>query len=189
MAREKIAEEQMAKETVAEKPIVSKKKRVKIGDISKHRGEQLAHISAETLMPLPFGVGAEDEIDAMTENQRAKYECSLDGISALNLPKPETKEEEDRLVKQFLSGIEKLLSKEDNWTFLLPLTLSLNYCAKCLACSDECPVYQSTGKQEIYRPNYRAEVLRRIIKKYAHHGGSRFHKLSEGDIDLHGPDW
>ena len=161
MAREKIAEEQLSKETMAEKPIVRRKGKVKIADISKHRGEQLAHVSAETLMPLPFGVGADDEIDAMKEEQQAKYECSLDGISALNLPKPETKEEEDRLVKQFLNGIEKLLSKEDNWTFLLPLTLSLNYCAKCLACSDECPVYQATGKQEIYRPNYRAEVLRR----------------------------
>ena len=184
MANEQIAEEKIAKKRIAEEKTVKKMKKIKLSDISKHRGEQLAHISADTLMPLPFGVGADDEIDTMKEELKAKYECSLDGISALNLPKPETKEEEDRLVQQFLNGIEKLLSKEDNWTFLLPLTLSLNYCAKCLACSDECPVYQATGKQEIYRPNYRAEVLRRIIKKYAHHGGSRFHKLSEGDIDL-----
>jgi len=159
-------------------------KKVSIVDISKNRGEQLAHIGSDDLMLLPFDVGADDQINPMTEEQRVAVECSLDGVSALNIPKPKNKEEEEELVRKFLDGIEKLLSKENNWTFLLPLTLSLNYCAKCLACSEECPIYLSSGRQDIYRPTYRSEVLRRIIKKYSHHEGGRFSKLSEGDIDL-----
>jgi Fe-S oxidoreductase len=163
---------------------VKRKKKVSISDIGKDRGKPLAHVGTDDLMPLPFGVGADDAIKPMSDEQKASVECSLDGISALNLPKPKSKAEEDELVKKFLNGLEKLLSKENNWTFLLPLTLSLNYCAKCLACSEECPVYVASGRQDIYRPAYRSEVLRRIIKKYSHHGGSRFSKLSEGDIDL-----
>ena len=55
-------------------------------------------------MPLPFDVGADDQIKPLTDEQRANIECSLDGVSALNLPKPASKEEEDELVKKFLSG-------------------------------------------------------------------------------------
>ena len=163
---------------------VGKKKRVNVGDISKNRGEPLTTIDTDDFMPLPFGVGADDKIKPLTDEQRASIECSLDGVSALNIPKPKSKKEEDELVRKFLSGLEKLLSKEDNWTFLLPLILSLNYCAKCLACSEECPIFVSSGRQDIYRPTYRSEVLRRIMKKYTYHGGSRFPKLTEGDIDL-----
>ncbi|MFC1929321.1 (Fe-S)-binding protein [Chloroflexota bacterium] len=169
---------------MAKGQVGKKKKKVSVGDISKNRGEPLAAIDTDNLMPLPLGVGADDQIKPLTDEQRASIECSLDGVSALNIPKPKSKAEEEELVGKFLSGLDKLLSKEDNWTFLLPLTLSLNYCAKCLACSEECPIYLSSGRQDIYRPTYRAEVLRRIIKKYAHHGGSRFSKLTEGDIDL-----
>ncbi|MFC1964993.1 (Fe-S)-binding protein [Chloroflexota bacterium] len=161
-----------------------KKKKVSVIEISKNRGEPLATIDTDDLMPLPLGVGADDQIKPLTDEQRASIECSLDGVSALNIPKPKSKAEEDELVRKFLGGLDKLLSKENNWTFLLPLTLSLNYCAKCLACSEECPIYLSSGRQDIYRPNYRAEVLRRIVKKYAHHGGSHFSKLTEGDIDI-----
>jgi hypothetical protein len=115
-----MAKELMAKEQVAKDQAVKKKKKVKIGDISRNRGEQLVQVNTEDLMPLPFGVGADDRIKPMTEEQRASVECSLDGISALNIPKPKNKAEEDRLVKQVLHGLEKLLSKENNWTFLLP---------------------------------------------------------------------
>ena len=160
------------------------KKKVSVKDISRNPGKQLIDIATEDLMTLPLSIGGEDKIKPMSENQRNDYECSLDGISALNLPKPKSKAEEEELVKSFLNGIEKLLSEENNWTFLLPLTLSLNYCAKCLGCSEECPIYVSSGRQDIYRPSYRSEILRRIIKKYSHHGGSRFSRFSEGDIDL-----
>lgn len=159
------------------------KRKIKLNDISKNRGQPLIQPDVKDCMALPFDVGADDKIKPLTENQQNSYECSLDGISALSIPKPKTKEEEDKLVRSFLNGLEKLLSKENNFTFLLPLTLTLNYCAKCLACCEDCPVYLSSGRQEIYRPNYRSEVLRRIIKKYTSHGAS-LSGITDGDIEL-----
>ncbi|MFC1925367.1 (Fe-S)-binding protein [Chloroflexota bacterium] len=159
------------------------KKKVKLKDISNKSGKALIDITSEDLMPLPNNIGAGDVIKPMKEDQVNNFECSLDGTSALLLPKPQSKAEEDELVRKFINGLDKLLAKEDNWTFMLPLTLSLNYCGKCLACSEECPIYLSSGRQDIYRPNYRSEIFRRIIKKYSHHG-ARFPQWSDGDIDL-----
>jgi len=162
-----------------------KKKRVKVGDISKKRGEQLIDISAEDLMKLPHHeVDDKPPIKPLTDEQKAAYESSLDGVLAVAIPKPKTKEEEEKLVQSFLNGLKKLLSEKDNWTFLQPLKLSLDYCAKCLACSEECPIYLSSGKQDIYRPNYRAEVLRRIIHKYVDGEKKFLPKHTEGDIEL-----
>ena len=162
------------------------KKKVKLKDISK-RNEQLLEIAPEDLVKLPYPYDQPDKeppLKQLTEEQKANYESSLDGVSVIGIPKPKSKEEEEKLVKSFLSGLKKLLSKEDNWTFLQPLTLSLEYCAKCLGCSEECPIYLASGQQEIYRPGYRSEVLRRIIKKYLNKGGKSLSKLTEGDIEL-----
>ncbi|MFC2002455.1 (Fe-S)-binding protein [Chloroflexota bacterium] len=162
-------------------------KRIKVKDIGLNPPGQLLHLAAEELMTLP---NLQDELKAsppvrpLTEEQKVKYECSLDGVSAVHLTRPQSKEEEDRLVASFLSGLKKLLSKEDNWTFLQPLTLSLDYCAKCLACSEECPIYIASGKQDIYRPSYRSEVLRRIIHRYLKKGGEAFAKLAGNDVEL-----
>jgi len=167
---------------------VKKRKNIKLTDISKHPGEPMINLKATDLMPIP-GEKVPEDVPAykpLSESQRNEYECSLDGVSALSLPKPKTKEEEEKLVQSFLRGLEKLLSEDDNWTFLQPLVLSLDYCAKCLACSDECHTYLGSGKQEIYRPNYRAEVLRRIIKKYIHNNrlSAITSKFTDGDIEL-----
>ncbi|MFQ6122059.1 MAG: (Fe-S)-binding protein [Dehalococcoidales bacterium] len=164
-----------------------KGKRTKISDISKNPDEQLLEIMSKDLMPLPYPCDRLDKelpVKPLTEEQKDRYECSLDGVSAIVLPKPKSKEEEDKLVQSFLSGLKKLLSKEDNWTFLQPLILSLEYCAKCLNCSEECQIYLASGQQEIYCPTYRSEVLRRIIKKYLHKGNKAFSKFTEGDIEL-----
>ena len=48
-------------------------------------------------------------------------EASLDDTVAIGIPKPASKEEEEALVRQFLSGLKKLFEKENNWTFLQPL--------------------------------------------------------------------
>jgi len=162
-------------------------RRTKIKDISNNPSEQLLNISSKDLMPLPCEQSESETglaVKSLTDEQREKYESSFDGISAIRLPKPENKEEEDKLVANFLSGLKKLLSKENNWTFLQPLTLSLEYCAKCQACSEECPIYVSSGRQEIYRPTYRAEVLRRIIHRYLKKGGKAFSKFSGNDVEL-----
>jgi Fe-S oxidoreductase len=166
-----------------------KRKRTRLSDISKNPDEQLLEIIGKDLVPLPYPCDKLDKeplINPLTEEQKARYESSLDGVSAIVLPKPKSKEEEDKLVQSFLSGLKKLLSKEDNWTFLQPLVLSLENCAKCLNCSEECQIYLSSGRQEVYRPTYRSEVLRRIIKKYLGKGkwSKFFSKFGEGDIEL-----
>jgi Fe-S oxidoreductase len=164
-----------------------KKKRVKIEEIS-HNPGPLAEFSAEGLMELPFPDGQKEKeppIKPLSDAQKQSYESSLDGVLALSIPRPKTKEEEEKLVASFLKGLKKLFSKENNWTFLQPLSLTMEYCAKCLACSEECPVYLASGRQDIYRPTYRSEVLRRIKKKYlSGKSGGFLARFTEGDIDL-----
>ena len=84
----------------------------------------------------------------------------------------------------FVEGLKKLLSKENNWTFLQPLTLSLEYCIGCQTCADSCHVFQATGGKEIYRPTYRSEVWRRLVNKYVKPGGKILAQLKGADIDL-----
>ena len=151
--------------------------RTKITDISKHPGRQLAHIDPQELLPLPPPYDKIDEEPKWKEirpEQKEAVESSLDDTIAVGFPKPKTKEEEDELVEKFLSGLHKLLTKEDNWTFLQPLLLSLEHCAKCQTCNDACPIYTASGKQDIYRPTYRSEVWRRIVAKYIKPGGKFF---------------
>jgi len=155
-------------------------------DISRP-SEQMVELDPADFMKLPYPYDkGEDEpaFKRLTEDQKKKYEASLDGVLAVSIPKPATKEEEDELVRKFLSGLEKLLTKENNWTFLQPLTLSLEYCAKCQTCNDACPIYVSSGKKDIYRPTYRSEALRMIANKYLKRGGKLFAKIAGNDIEL-----
>jgi len=156
-----------------------------VDEISKNADRQLVRVTNRDLITMPYPYEdfvTPDSTD--TEPGQACPACSLDGVSVLSLPEPKNAEEEQALVQQFLSGLKKLLSRDQNWTFLQPLKLSLDYCAKCLACSEACPVYVASGGQEIYRPVYRSEVLRRIISKYLGKGGKAFARFTEGDIDL-----
>ena len=164
-----------------------KKKGIKASDISKNKDKQLLKIATEDLMPLPSPFDKIDDtspIPSLSEEQKSRYECSLDGVAAVSIPKPKSKEEEDRLVEGFLNGLKKLLSQEDNWTFWQQLELTLKACVKCQTCNDACPVYLASGKQEIYRPTYRAEVLRRIKGKYLDKGGKVLAKVLGNDIEL-----
>jgi Fe-S oxidoreductase len=162
------------------------KEKLRVRDISRPV-EQLVEIDREELMKLPYPYDQQDSaplFQQLTNKQKARYESSLDGVSAIALPKPTSKEEEDRLVEKFLIGLKKLLSADDNWTFLQPLVLSLENCTKCLNCSEACPIYVSSGRKEIYRPNYRSEVLRRVIQKYLKKGGKILAGFSGDDVDL-----
>jgi Fe-S oxidoreductase len=154
-------------------------------EISK-KSDRLVQLKVEDLpkLPHPYEDYVEPQFAELTDDQKKKWEHSLDGISALALPKPETPEEEERLVASFLSGLQKLLTRENNWTFLQPLTLSLEYCAKCQTCADACPVFEMSGKKDIYRPTFRADVLRKIWKKYLSPGGNILPGLRGHDIDL-----
>ena len=161
-------------------------KNITVKDIS-CSDEQLVKLNpAEFLrLPPPYDkLDTEIPLKELTEKQKDTTEHALDGFCAIGMPKPKTKEEEEKLIKQFLSGLEKLLSKENNWAFLQPLMLSLENCAKCQTCSEACPMFTHSGRQEIYRPTYRAEILRRIIKKYIKPGGKLFAAFTGSDIDL-----
>jgi len=167
-----------------------KRKEIQPNDISKNREQPLVDIRAEDLLPLPFPDGRQDEqppIKPLTEDQKKAYEHSLDGVSVVAIPRPATKEEEEKLVESFLNGLRKLLSKENNWTFWQQLMLTLDSCVKCQTCNEACPIYLSSGKQDIYRPTFRAEVLRRIKKKYIDKGGKFLAKLNGNDIELNWP--
>lgn len=138
-------------------------------------------------MPLPYPYDEPDSkppIKNLSQEQKERYECSLDGVSVIGINKPQSQEEKDRLVESFLSGLRKLLSQNDNWTFWQQLVLSLEACSKCQTCNEACPIYLASGKQEIYRPTYRAEVLRRIVNRYLKKGGKALSKLLSNDVEL-----
>jgi len=160
------------------------KKPLKPSDISK-TSDCLCRIEPGELAPLPppyedFNQNIPMPLKA---GKTGNIETSLDNTVAIGIPRPASKEEEETLIKQFLSGLRKLFEKENNWTFLQPLMLSMEHCARCQTCSEACPVFEMSGRQEIYRPIFRSEVLRRIYKKYIKPGGTLAAKFT-GDIDL-----
>lgn len=165
-------------------------KKINLHDIDKVSPEPLWIINNDDLMTLSSSEYDSSEklciIPNYEENDRneCSNECSLDGISILNIPRPKNKDEEDKLIQSFLSGLKKLLSDQNNWTFLQPLVLSLEYCAKCQTCSEACPIYLASGKQEIYRPTFRSEILRQIKRKYLDVGREILSKFKTSDIEL-----
>jgi Fe-S oxidoreductase len=147
---------------------------------------QITHLNPSGYMklPYPYENWVDKPIKELSGDQKNRIEHSLDGISAIAIPVPATEAEKEKRVTKFLSGLKKLFSKEDNWTFLLPLLLSIENCMKCQTCSDECPIYLSSGKEEIYRPVFRSEILRRLINKYLRPGGKLYHKLTGSDFEI-----
>ncbi len=149
--------------------------------------EVLSPVDTGMLIPLPPPY---DEPDAeppwkeISPEARKRFVCNLDGVVALSLPHPRDPAEEKELVDRFASGLKKLLERENNWTFLQPLTLSLEYCVGCQTCSDSCHVFKGSGGMEIYRPTYRSEALRRLVRRYARPGGRAASFLTGADVDL-----
>ena len=149
--------------------------------------EQLGHVDPQDLMPLPPPYDKIEELPgfkALTEQQRNDVEATFDDTICVGVPKPKSREEEEKLVAAFLKGLEKLFSKENNWTFLEPLVLSMEHCARCQTCVDDCPIYEASGYNEVYRPTFRSEVLRRLYFKYIKPGNPLFKKFQHGDIEL-----
>ena len=156
-----------------------------IKDFSKFE-EQLVYLNPDEYikLPHPYEDWVDEPIKDLTDDQKNRLEHSLDGMAAIPIPRPKSDQEKEELVAKFLSGLQKLLSKEDNWILLQPLLLSMENCVKCQTCSEECPVYISSGREEIYRPIFRGEILRRIVNKYLKHGGKLYNKFTGSDIDL-----
>lgn len=162
------------------------KEKISLKDMSS-REEQLVELTPEQLVPLPYPydkVSEEPQMKLLTPAQKESLESSLDGVSAIGIRKADSVEEQEEYVKKFISGLKKLLSKEDNWEFLQPLMLSLENCAKCQNCSEACPIYTESGRQEIYRPTYRSELLRKIIRKYVKKEKGLLSKFKGSDIEL-----
>lgn len=160
------------------------KKLTRVEDISKP-AEPLVELQTDELMPLPHPDGFNNPpFKPLSDEKKVSLETSLDSYTAIALPRPKTEEEKEQLVKRFLEGLGKLLSKDSNWTFWQPLMLSLENCAGCQTCSDACHIYEASGGQDIYRPTFRSEALRRIMKKYLSPAGKLRAKLTGKDIEL-----
>lgn len=160
------------------------KEKFRLEDISAPT-RQWSHVDAADVPPFPAPLnGNEKDWTPLSDEKRETYEASLDDTLILDIPKPQTPEEEEELTRQFLDGVSKLFTKEDNWPFLRPLMLTMEHCANCQTCSAACHIFESSGENPIYRPTCRAEVLRRIYFKYIKPGSKYFNKWRHGDIDL-----
>jgi Fe-S oxidoreductase len=161
------------------------KKKFQIADFSRPGG-QVAEIDPAELIPLPppYDRMEKPPIRKLTEDQRKRMDASLDGVVAVGLAPPASPEEEKAFIEKFLAGLEKLFSDQDNWTFLQPLVHTLEYCVKCQICSDSCPAYVASGRQEIYRPTMRPELLRRIISTGIKKEHPLLRKFKASDIDI-----
>jgi Fe-S oxidoreductase len=159
------------------------KKRFSLRDISRPGKEPLIDLSVEDLMEVP-NLGEEDPFEPPPERWWDQYDLSFDGHTDMGLPIPKTKEEEVELVNKFLSGLRKLFDPQESWTFVQTLRMSMDYCVKCQTCADACHAYLASGRQEIYRPTHRSEILRRIWKKYFTPEGKLLGRFVGADIDL-----
>jgi Fe-S oxidoreductase len=158
---------------------------VRIKDMSS-KEEQITHLDPKKFpkLPHPYEDWDDGEMQQLTDDQKTRIEHGLDGVSAIGLIKPESEEEKEKQVVAFLEGLAKLFTKENNWTFLQQLMLSMENCVKCQTCNDACPVYTESGGEEIYRPTFRAETLRAIVNKYLKPGGKILPKFRGNDVDL-----
>lgn len=162
-----------------------KNKDISIKEFENKKG-QLVELDNSRFLPLPppyDDLNLQPNIKPLSDSAREKYECDLDGVVAVKYPRPQTEEEKRELVGKFISGLHKLFERENNWSFLQPLFLTMEYCAKCQTCAEACPIYNESGGLDIYRPTFRSDILRRLYKKYVKKGGGFFAKISGNDIE------
>jgi Fe-S oxidoreductase len=158
-------------------------------DASRRGREALIHLENEDLMPLPEPLASpalDHSWPLLSDSCKAAYECGLDNTCAVNIPQPKSREEEEKLVAQFLSGLQKLFSRENNWTFLQPLLLTMEHCTGCQTCAEACHIFEAGGRKELYRPTFRTEILRRLYFKHVKHGGL-LSAWQHGDLTLNWP--
>lgn len=159
-------------------------------DMARRDGDPLVHLEPDQLKSLPEPLDrAEDLPDFQPPNEQVLESTSLllDDTIALRMPDPQTEEEEEELVEIFLGGLEKLFSRENNWTFLQPLLLTMEHCVRCQTCSDACHIYEASGGEEIYRPTFRSETVRRLYSQHMKRGGKLLAAWRAGSITLNWP--
>jgi hypothetical protein len=162
---------------------------VSLSDMSRPDRYPLVHLENAELMPLPPPLEDPAKDHAflpLSAQARERYECGLDDTCALSFPRPKSADEERELVARFLAGLDKLFSRENNWTFLQPLLMTMEHCARCQTCSDACHVFEASGNNELYRPTFRSEIMRRLYFKYVRRGGL-LSAWQHGEIDSNWP--
>ena len=88
------------------------------------------------------------------------------------------------LSSDFFPVLKSCSSEDNNWPFLEQLRLSLDHCARCQTCVEACPIYTASGHDEVYRPTFRSEIFRRLVKEYAKPGGKTLARLKGEHIEL-----
>jgi len=164
---------------------MSSQKPVSLSEIARLGDDPLVTLERDALMPLPAPT-AEPLLQSPKASWMETYDLSLDGHSDFDFPKPKTPEDEQRLVNGFLSGLQKLFDPQSNWPFVKLFKLSMDYCVHCQTCSEACHVYCGSGRQEIYRPTFRSEVLRRIYQRYFTPSGKLLKSWVGADVELNG---
>ena len=154
---------------------------IRPSDLSRRSGI-VAPLDAANLLALPPPL---ENHCSPTKPLRAGIDASLDSFSALGLRPPETAEAEEALVERFVSGLRKLFSADDNWAFLQQLQLSVDHCTNCQTCAKACPIYEESGHNDLYRPTYRSEVFRQLVREYLQPGGKLLARLRGEHIDLY----
>lgn len=152
-------------------------------DIAKETNQPIIKINNEDLLSLSPYIDEKDGDYKAPDDWFEKYDLSLDGFSGFPFLNP-SEEEKKEIVKNFLTGIQKLLNPESNWTFYKPFYLSLKNCVKCNTCAEACHIYIGSGKKEIYRPNFRSEILRRIHNRYFTTSGKVLKSFVGADIEV-----
>jgi len=146
----------------------------------------LADLGDLALPPLPHPyTGWEDPAPTpLSPDTQARLAHDLDGVVGLKIVREDAPAAREEHVARFLAGLDKLLDREANWTFLQPLVLSLENCVKCNTCAAACPVYESSGGHDVYRPLFRAEALRRLVARRRGGPGRLWDRLTGNDVDL-----
>ena len=159
--------------------------RIRIKDVSQKKG-QLIELDPAKLpkLPYPYEDWQDPPFEEVDPKRKGNKDTSLDGIMNIGVPTPETQEEKEKLVAKFLVGLEKLFTKENNWTFLKPLQLTMDNCVKCNTCAEACPIFESSGRIDAYRPLFRSDILRRIYNKYVKPGGKFVAPFTGSNFDL-----
>lgn len=160
-------------------------KHLRAREIAENKGAVLSPVDDIKPLPAPYDTNGLDPDFKDKKPEWAEKHCaSLDGYIALDgLNRPETKEEEDEFVQKFLKGLEKLFS-DANKNAAMPLALTLEFCAKCNTCSNACHIYEESNGDEIYRPSWRIDVLRRMYKKYFTPSGKLLGGFVGADVEV-----
>jgi len=160
-----------------------KKRLVAFKDIARLTDEPLMELKVEDLVKLPLD--EEPPIEPPKPKWLETYDFSLDGHTPFDVfLTPKTNEEKEKFVSGFLSGLKKLFNPQSNWTFLKIFKLTMDYCVKCQTCSESCHVYLASGREEIYRPTYRSEILRKLYKRYLTPSGKLLKSFVGADVEL-----